>query len=72
MELNSKKKVPDVWRAEIEKGFKAALDTVSKHDGSKGYFLGRRVHHGTLGGGLFLLGLEIGSTFIIGYGWGSC
>jgi len=37
-----KRKVPVAWKEEIEKGFKAALKTAAKHDGTKGYFLGRR------------------------------
>jgi len=68
--MSSKKKVPDVWKKEIEKGFKDALNITAKHDGTKGYFLGHRVHHGTIGGGLFLLGLEIGSPYIVGFGLG--
>ena len=66
----SKKKVPDTWKEEIKKGFKAALKTTAKHDGTKGYFLGRRVHHGLVGGGMFLLGLEINSPYVVGYGLG--
>ena len=66
----SKKKVSTAWKEEIEKGFKDALKTTAKHDGSKGYFLGRRVHHGTVGGGLFLLGFKIGSPYVIGFGLG--
>ena len=68
--MSSKKKVPETWKEEIEKGYKAAMDTVAKHDGTKGYFLNRRVHHGLVGGGLFLLGFKLGSPFIIGYGLG--
>ena len=66
----SKKKVPETWKEEIEKGYKSAMDTVAKHDGTKGYFLNRRVHHGLVGGGLFLLGFKLGSPFVIGYGLG--
>ncbi len=66
----SKKKVPSVWKKEIEKGFKDALKIAAKHDGAKGYFLGFRVHHGAVGGGLFLLGFEIKSPYIIGFGLG--
>jgi len=66
----SKKKVPSVWKKEIEKGFKDALKIAAKHDGTKGYFLGRRVHHGVVGGGLFLLGFETNSPYIIGFGLG--
>ena len=65
-----KRKVPVAWKEEIKKGFKAALKTTAKHDGTKGYFLGRRVHHGVIGGGLFLLGLKIDSPYVIGYGLG--
>jgi len=53
--MSSKKKVPDIWKEEIEKG---------------GYFLGHRVHHGAVGGGLFLFGLKIGSPYIVGFGLG--
>jgi len=66
----SKKKVPEIWKDEIKKGYKAAMDTVVKHDGSKGYFLGHRVHHGVIGGGVFLLGFKLASPFFIGYGLG--
>ena len=47
-----------------------ALNLATKYDSTKGYFLGHRVHHGTVGGGLFLLGLKIGSPYIIGFGLG--
>ena len=60
-----KKKVPETWKEEIEKGYKSAMDTVAKHDGTKGYFLNRRVHHGLLGGGLFFFGLSIDPNSII-------
>ena len=66
----TKKKVPDTWKEEIKKGFKAALDTTAKHDGSKGFFFGRRFHHGTIGGGMFILGIEIKSPYVIGYSLG--
>ena len=66
----TKKKVPEIWKGEIKKGYKSAMDTVAKHDGTKGYFLGRRVHHELVGGGLFLLGFKLGSPFVIGYGLG--
>ena len=66
----TKKKVPDTWKEEIKEGFKAALKTAAKHDSTKGYFLGRRVHHGVIGGGLFLRGLKIDSPYVIGYGLG--
>ena len=66
----TKKKVPEIWKDEIKKGYKSAMDTVAKHDGTKGYFLERRVHHGLVGGGLFLLGFKLGSPFVIGYGLG--
>lgn len=66
----SKKKVPEAWKEEIKKGYKAAMDTVAKHDGSKTYFLGRRVHHGLVGGAIFLGGLKYDSPFFIGFGLG--
>ena len=65
-----KKKVPEVWKAEIKKGWMDALKIVGKHDGKRGFFLGHRVHHGTVGGGLFLLGFKIESPYIIGFGLG--
>lgn len=68
--MNSKKIVPNIWKEEIKKGFKDALEIIAKHDGTKGYFLGRRVHHGVIGGGLFLLGFKVSSPFLIGYGLG--
>ena len=68
--MTSKKKVPAVWEEEIKKGFKDALKTVVKHDGTKGYFLGRRVHHGIVGGGIFLFALKIESPYFVGYGLG--
>ena len=37
--MNSKKKVPDTWKKEIKKGFKAALKTAAKHDGSKRFLI---------------------------------
>ena len=67
---NEKRKVPSVWKKEIKKGFKAALKLAAKHDGTKGYFLGRRVHHGMVGGGMFLLGFKIDNPYIIGFGLG--
>lgn len=68
--MTAKNKVPSVWEDEIKKGFKGAIDTVADHDGSKGYFMGHRVHHGAIGGGLFLLGFKISSPYVIGYGLG--
>ena len=66
----TKKKVPDTWKKEIKEGFKAALKTAAKHDSTKGYFLGRRVHHGVVGGGMFLRGIKIKSPYVIGFGLG--
>ena len=68
--MSDKKKVPDVSKKEIEEGFKDALNVSAKHDSTKGYFLGHRVHHGTVGGGLFLFGFKIVSPYIIGFGLG--
>lgn len=66
----SKKKVPEIWKDEIKKGYKDAMDTVSKHDDSKTFFLGHRVHHGVLGGAVFLGGFKFGSPYFIGFGLG--
>ena len=68
--MSEKKKVPNTWKKEIEKGAKDALNITGKQDDGKGYFLGRRVHHGTVGGGLFLLGLKYGIPYIVGFGLG--
>ena len=66
----TKKKVPDTWKEEIKKGFKVALKTTARHDSSQGFFLGIRVHHGLLGGGIVLLGLKFNVPYLVGYGFG--
>jgi len=68
--MTTKKKVPSEYESEIKKGFNDAFKITIKTNGTQGYFLGRRVHHGLVGGGLFLLGLKIKSAYLIGYSLG--
>ena len=68
--MNEKKTVPSEWEEDIKKGFNDAFNLTAKTEGTKGYFLGRRVHHGVVGGGVFALALKISSPYFVGYGLG--
>jgi len=65
-----KKRVPSEWEEDINKGFLDAFKAVGKTEGVKGYFLGRRVHHGIVGGALFIAAWKLQSAYFLGYALG--